>query len=229
MNVRGYPGAKFMARCTKAEAQETRERLLDAAIEVFRVEGVSRPSLTKVAERAGLTRGAVYGHFENKADLFEALCERVRLPAEELARCEEKAGREPLASLRDWCLAVLRDAVVDPERRAIFQILFQNSEFVMQAGIRDRRLETRRRGGDRIRRLVARAVELGELPPDLDVDRAARLVHHSAVGMLVHWLFDTEEFDLASDAEAFADALIHMLQGAPSLRRPAGGTGGEAP
>ena len=224
MNVRSYPGAESMARCTKAEALETRERLLDAAVEVFRAEGVSRPSLSKVAERAGLTRGAVYGHFENKTDLFEALCERVRMPSEELARCEALAQEQPLRALRQWCLSVLRDAVADPERRKIFEILFQNSEFVSQSGIRERRLITRRHGGERIRRLVARAVETGDLPADLDVDRAARLVHHAVVGTMAHWLFDPEEFDLAGDAEAFADALLDSLRCSAALRR-VGGSG----
>lgn len=209
-----------MARSTKAEALETRERLLDAAVEVFRAEGVSRPSLTKVAERAGVTRGAVYGHFENKADLFEALCRRVWLPTEQVAQCEARAQDQPLEALRAWCLSVLRDAVVDPQRRAVLEILFLNSEFVVQSGeIRERRLAGRHRGGAWIRRIVARAVEKGDLAADLDVDRAARFLQHTVVGTLAHWLFDQEEFDLGAEAEAFADALLDALRASPALRR----------
>src|SRR5690606_18567469 len=91
-NPSGHPSAvssrrgrwqeEGMARRSKAEALETRETILDAAIEVFHQHGVARPSLTEVARLAGVTRGAVYGHFRNKADLFNALCDRIRLPAE---------------------------------------------------------------------------------------------------------------------------------------------------
>ena len=73
-----------MARRTKEEAQETRNRLLDTAEHVFNERGVSRTSLTEIAEAAGLTRGAIYWHFKNKLDLFNAMMERVTLPMEEV-------------------------------------------------------------------------------------------------------------------------------------------------
>lgn len=65
-----------MVRKTKEEAAETRSRLLDTAEEVFLREGVTRTSLQRIAEAAGLTRGAIYWHFQDKADLFNAMMER---------------------------------------------------------------------------------------------------------------------------------------------------------
>ena len=63
-------------RKTKAEAQKTRQYLLNAALEVFYRTGVTRSSLQAVAQEAGVTRGALYWHFKNKEDLFEALFEQ---------------------------------------------------------------------------------------------------------------------------------------------------------
>ena len=80
-----------MARRTKQDAQATREALLDAAERVFELRGVSHTSLAHIAEAAGLTRGAVYWHFKDKAALFNAMMERVTLPLEKelegLAQC----------------------------------------------------------------------------------------------------------------------------------------------
>lgn len=59
-------------RRTKEDAQHTREALLDAAELVFAQRGVSRTSLQEIAKAAGLTRGAVYWHFKDKAELFNA-------------------------------------------------------------------------------------------------------------------------------------------------------------
>lgn len=42
-----------------------------------------------MAKEAGVSRGAIYWHFENKIDLFQAMLERLRLPLEELARASE--------------------------------------------------------------------------------------------------------------------------------------------
>src|SRR5882757_7288734 len=67
-----------MARRTKAEAEETRQKILDAAERLFFIDGVSRTSLEHIATAAGVTRGAIYWHFKNKLELFEALHERVK-------------------------------------------------------------------------------------------------------------------------------------------------------
>lgn len=60
-------------RKTKAEAQHTRELLLQAALEVFYQRGMAQASLQEIAATAGVTRGALYWHFKNKEDLFDAL------------------------------------------------------------------------------------------------------------------------------------------------------------
>ena len=53
-----------MARRTKAEAQATRNALIDAAERLFDSQGVSRTSLQDIAQAAGATRGAIYWHFK---------------------------------------------------------------------------------------------------------------------------------------------------------------------
>ncbi len=50
----------------------TRQRLLDAASEVFLEKGYEGTRVAEIARRAGLTTGAIYGNFESKADLLTA-------------------------------------------------------------------------------------------------------------------------------------------------------------
>src|SRR5215471_15513638 len=72
-------------------------RILDATMLVFRRHGFRRSSIEQVAEAAGLTRQALYHHFESKEALFRAVIERVHeiaIAAEEAAIHEaEKASR----------------------------------------------------------------------------------------------------------------------------------------
>lgn len=56
--------------------QQTRERLLDAAFDLFADEGVDATSIEAVCERAGFTRGAFYSNFESKYALLLALAAR---------------------------------------------------------------------------------------------------------------------------------------------------------
>ena len=69
-----------MVRKTKEAALATREALIDAAERTFRRRGVTRTSLADVAAEAGMTRGAIYWHFRDKAELFEAMCARTMMP-----------------------------------------------------------------------------------------------------------------------------------------------------
>ncbi len=71
-----------MVRKTKQDALATRDLILDTAECVFQRRGVAATSLQEIAQAAGLTRGAIYWHFQNKADVFAAMMQRVVLPLE---------------------------------------------------------------------------------------------------------------------------------------------------
>jgi AcrR family transcriptional regulator len=53
--------------------ERTRARLIDAAAEVIGEKGLDRAALEDIAARAGMTRGAIYGNFRNKEELFLAV------------------------------------------------------------------------------------------------------------------------------------------------------------
>ena len=61
-------------RRTQAQrSAETREKIIDAVIAVVAEEGFARASAARIAERAGVTWGAVQHHFGAKADILEAV------------------------------------------------------------------------------------------------------------------------------------------------------------
>src|SRR5438270_9962807 len=73
-----------------------RDRIIDAAMHVFRRHGFRRSSIEQAAEAAGLTRQALYHHFDSKEALFRAVIERLYQEALEAgsaaAEANEKAG-----------------------------------------------------------------------------------------------------------------------------------------
>lgn len=62
-----------MARRTKEEAQQTRETILMAALDIFCEKGYTRTTFDEIAKKINLTKGAVYWHFRNKPDIVKAL------------------------------------------------------------------------------------------------------------------------------------------------------------
>jgi AcrR family transcriptional regulator len=60
-------------RAKQGKRARTRDKLIQAAAVVIGEKGYDRASLEEIAARAGMTRGAVYGNFKNKEELFLAL------------------------------------------------------------------------------------------------------------------------------------------------------------
>jgi TetR/AcrR family acrAB operon transcriptional repressor len=208
-----------MVRRTKEEALQTRHRILDAAEQVFFDKGVSRTSLADIAAQAGVTRGAIYWHFENKGDLFTAMFDRVLLPLDELgAHPEDGADDDPLARLAGllkWCLQA---ASSDPRRRRVFDILFLKCEFVEEMGpVKERHQTSMREGVGKIEADLVRAVRSGQLPADLDTRRSALYLHAFVGGCLRDTLLLPAD-DLPSHIDAFVDACIDALRTSKALR-----------
>lgn len=65
---------------TKEDAEQTRENILNAAIGLFADKGVTATTLEDIAAAAHVTRGAIYWHFKNKLEIFDALHERLHRP-----------------------------------------------------------------------------------------------------------------------------------------------------
>ncbi|MGV8898534.1 MAG: TetR family transcriptional regulator [Burkholderiaceae bacterium] len=208
-----------MARCTKEKALETRERILDAAEDVFHAKGVSNTSLADVADAADLTRGAIYWHFKNKADLFDAMCQRIRLPMQTLcdAMTDAKNG-DPLGELRATCRFLFRETVENPHHNRVLDILIHKCEFVDPADpIFIRQQEWMQQCAINNRLLLSNAIAKGQLPATLDVRLASVMLHALISGLLTTWLFAPDRFDLIQDGEKIIDAYIETLLAAHPL------------
>jgi TetR/AcrR family transcriptional regulator, acrAB operon repressor len=211
-----------MVRRTKEEAQETRHRILDAAEHVFFEKGVSRTSLGDIAQYAGVTRGAIYWHFANKGDLFTEMFDRVLLPLDELGAASlDPQEADPLGRLKEivnWCL---RSTATDPQRRRVFDILFLKCEFVEDMGPVMARHQTNMRDGlQKIEGALKNAVSKGQLPADLDTQKAATILHAIIGGFLRDMLILPDKVDIATHSEQLVDACFDMLLYSPALRGP---------
>ncbi len=202
-----------MVRKTKGEAQETRNAILDAAEMVFQEHGVSHTSLAEIATAAGVTRGAVYWHFANKADLFDAMIQRVFDPLEaQLVELQTHETENPLAALRAMTCYFLDRVSNDPRYFRILEIAWHKCEYVGEmATIRDTHLECGNRylaineEGFRLAR------ERGYLPTSLDPRCAAVGLMAVVDGLVVNWTLDSTLFPLATFGPAIIVAYLRGL------------------
>lgn len=211
-----------MARRTKEDAQATRCALLDAAERVFLQRGVARTSLAEIAQAAGVTRGALYWHFKDKADLFSAMMERVTLPLEaeiaQLAESDAAAG-DAVELLRHHVQAALARIVHDAQTGRVAEIATLMVEHVDDLGaLRSRRAQAVQIAVKHFAVILAKAARQRGARLPAPATTLARALDALIFGLVHHWLLE-RDFALEADARAAVDAYLRGIGLPPSADR----------
>lgn len=168
-----------MARKTKEESQKTRDGILDAAERVFLEKGVGTTAMADLADAAGVSRGAVYGHYKNKIEVCLAMCDRafgqIEVP-------DENARVPALDILLRAGMGFLRQCCEPGSVQRVLEILYLKCERSDENEPLLRRRELLEKQGQRFGlRQIRRAVERGELPARLGVGTDAQAVDRRAM------------------------------------------------
>jgi TetR/AcrR family acrAB operon transcriptional repressor len=206
-----------MVRKTKEDSELTHAALLDAAERVFFDKGVARATLNDIAQAAGVTRGAVYWHFKDKADVMQALFSRAMLPMEammvDLDICAES---DPLAALRYMCVHALTTLAQSESQQRIFSIMFHKCENVGELmTVMDDKNANCEECLARVARLLTRAVSAGQLPADTDVFIAHQALNAFMAGAMREWLQAPATYALDRAAPAMVDMILTGLRSNP--------------
>ena len=168
-----------MGRIAGVTAEETRQRLLDTAAEVFGRMGYDGASIAQISSEAGLSSGAIYAHYAGKAELFVAT-----LRAHAQGEFEQLVGHPGARDLAGFLRA--RGEALQRRTPAERTLLIE----AVVAAKRHPEVAAVLRGsfGDReaqLRQLVDAAQVLGEIAPDLSADAVVRFVLMTTIGSLV--------------------------------------------
>lgn len=199
-----------MARKTKEEAQATRQRLLDTAEAIFLQRGVARTSLNDIACAAGLTRGAVYWHFEDKTALYSALMEQLKTRFNErLPDILEAQEADPMAVARRLVMLPVEMLRSDKHAQRLFTIAMHRIEFSEDlARIWQRHVANNTEYLDMLERLFDAASRSPHCALRLS-PRAAALGLFSLVdGLLTYATLDPTRLQALSSAEDIIDTFL---------------------
>ena len=186
----------------------TRAALLDAARALIREEGYERTTLTAVAERAGMTTGAIYGNFKNREELFIALGQTYWAPVK---------PRVKLGATLDEVMHAMAQATLEaiPERTTAAVGRLTGLAYALESP------ELRAR----VREVTAASYELGaewlrtlgdqrelSMPPE----HLVRVIHALIEGLVLQRILTPELFPDAVFFAAF-EALAHHRGAPPSM------------
>jgi AcrR family transcriptional regulator len=191
-----------------SDEKPTKERIFDAAVELFSEQGYDRTSVRQIAAAVGITEAAVYRHYSNKEAILDAILEYLDdhlyrpLPGVEMA---DTGG----ASIFRSMLAPLPGIVaVDPNMVKITRILF--AEMNHNEGIRGfLRNELGEKADDHTEALFKRRIEDGSIRP-CDPRSLARVFNAFREKWLLENFIIAREGDL--DAEKIEEALNTSIE-----------------
>lgn len=184
----------------------TRERLLEVGYDLFGAHGYESTSVGAILDAAGLARGAFYHHFATKADLFDAVLDRVFGRLAEDSADAARAQDDPVERLRAGCASWL-DNVMDP---AVQRITILDAPSVV-GWARCRELDERYTLG-RTKSTMRRIAREGRLPAD-NVEVLAHMLL-AAVSEAAVLIARAEHPKEAREAgQAALDVLLYRLVG----------------
>lgn len=204
-----------MARCTKAKAEQTRQEIIAAARRVFRGHGVARSTLDQIAREAGVTRGAVYWHFQNKQEIFFAMREQVLLPLVDQTDegLVDENLEDPLAGIETALLRMFTLLEDDAAARETFQIMIFCCEYVGEfAPVLTRNNASYDNLCAKLERAYRRAAERGRLRAGLEPALLARDTMAFLTGTIDRWLEEPGR-------QVVGDSIKALLAQHLSLRR----------
>jgi TetR/AcrR family transcriptional regulator len=205
----------------------SRDKILDAAEDLFARRGFAGIGMREVAEVAGLGKSSLFHHFGSKAALYAAVAGRILdLFARRLTQALA-AGGSPVARFDRWIDALIDTFAEHPtSARLLLRSLFEDDDLTGTSAEEQHADQT-------MKRMLAAVADLLREGMTAGVFRAANIPHtvQSLVGMTVfHFasgefgeelvgmpLFGTTEVRLRKQE---VKALLHAGLRAPSPRRP---------
>jgi AcrR family transcriptional regulator len=188
-----------MGRVAGLTAEATRQRVLDAAAAVFAEQGYEGARVAQIAKAAGLSVGAIYNHWESKAELLAAVVERHS--AEELTQL--LASEQP-ATVLDIVAARGRQLDDGPPAAPLLAEVILAARRDPEVGRVLRREVLQQEAV--LTDLVRFGQSAGEVVDDVDPDAVARFCLMLGLGSLLVRAMDLPSTDHAAWA-AFIDRL----------------------
>lgn len=180
-----------MVRKTREEAWKTREKLLLAALELFGKYGFDKTNLSDIALSAGVTRGAVYWHFENKDVLFIELWKYLSKAEENYYESFSKIEinqSSPLLQLRCWLLSI-RD-ILSCRQKLVFCQMIEAISISAQSSTRIKNLIKQQHSifVEKIASFLKAGIKSGELAENTNIEAATMHIFAMLDGYLKSYI-----------------------------------------
>lgn len=200
-------------RRTKEDAEKTRRKIVEVALQLFSSNGYTNTTLAKIATEAGFSRGPIYWHFNNKDELFEEVLSFSQQPLADLINQARSELEHPLSAIHEFAEQWLRLLVDNRWHRQSFEILLNKTELTstMERTLKRERKLTRDVVSV-LTNLVMQAQQQQLISHRHGADELGLLCYTYLMGITQTWLFSPRLFKLEREIPFFLDRLDRLLQ-----------------
>ncbi len=174
-------------KISRHEQEQTRKRLLDAAVEVVTEKGFRRATMREIAKTAGVASATIYNYFPTKEHLLFGYCEEKQAEVASLLGgipdFHEYSLREQLQTLAETEIEVVLG-----DREFVSQVF--ELAFYSPATSYSQLAETRHRFQSMVNELLDAAIEVEEIPEQPFRELMLNLSWDYYLGILGYWLKD---------------------------------------
>jgi TetR/AcrR family acrAB operon transcriptional repressor len=193
-------------RRTKEDAEQTKQTLLNAALVIFSRDGFAASRLVDIAKEADVTRGAIYHHFENKADLYLALIHRAEEEQQAVMQAAIESGGTVEDITRRIMTAAFEALASRPTFRSVMELsLFKVADSQELGNLIEKRKEEAVFLIDGIAGVMAQGISDSLFRADLNPKTAARAFIAYQQGVIRLWLANPQAFAIDKEAAQLTD------------------------
>jgi len=191
--------------------EATKRKILEAAAKCFSEGGYAKTTMDRIAEEAGVSKGALYWHFKSKEELFVELKQRsianVRKQFEKLF-----SQKKPFDAKLRGAIGLYLSSMI-PENREVARL---NAEFLAEAPKIPKLNDMLKDQYEMFRGLFAstieEAIEKGELRGDIDPEIVSMILLAVLDGLELHWAILELDFDWEKVEENLLDILMKGMR-----------------
>lgn len=196
-------------RRTKDDAEKTRRDILKAALNVFSKNGYTNTNLQDIAECAGVTRGAIYWHFENKAKLYYTLIDEANNRGDHVIEQAMQAG----GTFKEICKRIMIAQWMlleeDEEYRDTFKLVMFNTGIAPELDeSRQILLNNAKQLIENVAAYMKVGIETGQIRSDKKPMELSQAYLAYQQGVSVNWIQDPTRFSMKEMAAALADIFM---------------------
>ncbi|HWI47731.1 MAG TPA: TetR family transcriptional regulator [Rummeliibacillus sp.] len=196
----------MIKKTREQQAEETKQRIYTTALKLFESKGFNNVSVDEIVRKSKSSKGAFYGHFSSKYDIFLEKFKEIDSFYEAFVQTlsPQLKFEDKIISLFNAQMTYLKEDLGEDLMRSVYTsglIKIEDNFFANSHRSLYKILNT----------FVQEAINKGELPPTTNIEKTGMLISRCMRGTLYDWLSFGDNFHLNKEAELFVSIFLKGL------------------